>query len=33
MAWLVPRRSRAIPNLGYVLVRARKPGAQGTETT
>ena len=28
MAWLMPRMSRAIPYLGYVLVSARKPGAR-----
>lgn len=27
MAWLMPRMSRAIPYLGYVLVSARKPDA------
>jgi ubiquinone/menaquinone biosynthesis C-methylase UbiE len=27
MAWLLPRMSRAIPYLGYVLVSARKPDA------
>ena len=27
MAWLLPRMSRAIPYLGYVLVSARKPAA------
>ncbi|HZJ04330.1 MAG TPA: methyltransferase domain-containing protein [Nocardioidaceae bacterium] len=33
MAWLMPRMSRAIPYLGYVLVSSRKLGAPGTETT
>ena len=27
MAWLMPRMSRAIPYLGYVLITARKPGS------
>jgi SAM-dependent methyltransferase len=31
MAWLMPRMSRAIPYLGYVLVSARKPGAPDAE--
>ncbi|MBF4762745.1 methyltransferase domain-containing protein [Nocardioides islandensis] len=31
MAWLMPRMSRAIPFLGYVLVSARKPAAAGVE--
>jgi hypothetical protein len=31
MAWLMPRMSRAIPYLGYVLISARKPGASKTE--
>jgi SAM-dependent methyltransferase len=31
MAWLMPRMSRAIPYLGYVMVSARKPGAPDTE--
>jgi len=26
MAWLMPRMSRAVPYLGYVLITARKPG-------
>jgi SAM-dependent methyltransferase len=28
MAWLMPRMSRALPYLGYVLVSARKPGTR-----
>jgi hypothetical protein len=31
MAWLMPRMSRAIPFLGYVLVSARKPAAASVE--
>jgi SAM-dependent methyltransferase len=31
MAWLMPRMSRAIPFLGYVLVSAHKPAAAGVE--
>ena len=31
MAWLMPRMSRAIPFLGYVLASARKPAAAGVE--
>jgi hypothetical protein len=31
MAWLMPRMSRAIPFLGYVLVSARKPVADDAE--
>ena len=30
MAWLMPRMSRAIPYLGYVLVSARKPETEPT---
>jgi SAM-dependent methyltransferase len=30
VAWLMPRMSRAIPFLGYVLVSARNPGTPGT---
>jgi hypothetical protein len=29
MAWLMPRMSRAIPFLGYVLASTRKPAAAG----
>jgi len=28
MAWLMPRISRAVPYLGYVLVKGRKPAAE-----
>jgi hypothetical protein len=31
MAWLMPRMSRAVPYLGYVLVSARKPDASVAE--
>jgi hypothetical protein len=33
MASLMPRMSRAIPYLGYVLVRARKPGSPASEAS
>jgi SAM-dependent methyltransferase len=33
MAWLMPRMSRAIPYLGYVLVSARKPGSPAPEAS
>jgi cyclopropane fatty-acyl-phospholipid synthase-like methyltransferase len=33
MAWLMPRMSRAIPYLGYVLISARKPGSPAPEAS
>jgi SAM-dependent methyltransferase len=33
LTWLMPRMSRAIPYLGYVLISARKPGTPRPEAT
>jgi hypothetical protein len=31
MVWLMPRMARAVPYLGYVLVKARKPDRGGSD--